>query len=111
MSTEGVVPRRYTAVVLGDGQVLPIEERVGRRLIRAIEPLSREGRSLLVSGQVMLWHDDGARHGLAPIAEVLESQASRALALRGAHPGVPAAHHDGTLRRIGRMKKAFSNPP
>ena len=105
--------KRYSAMVLGDGGVLPIVERVGQRVIREIEPLSREGRSLLKSGRVTLWHEDGARHEAAPIAEILDRQALRARIARTAHAGLPvwADPGDSVLRRIGRMKKAFKNLP
>jgi hypothetical protein len=105
--------RTYSAAVLGDGHVLPIVEAIGRRQLREIEPLSREGRALLVSGRVTLWHDDGARRERIGIAEVLERQATRARALRAEHPDAPGCtqHHDRTLRSIGRMKKALTSTP
>lgn len=46
--------KHYAALVADDGLVFPIEERLGRRLLRTIDPDSREARDLLASGQVRL---------------------------------------------------------
>jgi hypothetical protein len=54
---EALYAKSYRAALLGDGCVLPIEERLGRRLLRTIEPASSEGRRLLGSGQVSLRHE------------------------------------------------------
>lgn len=48
------IRKRYSALVCGDGRVLPIIERVGRRVIREIDPSSREGRRLLEERKVSL---------------------------------------------------------
>src|SRR5262245_1251361 len=103
-------PRTYSAAVLGDGRVTPITECLGRRLLREIDPLSSEGRSLLSSGRVMLWHEDGARREAVSIAEALDRQASRARTLGLTYPDLPewTTHHDEMVRRIGRMKKALT---
>ncbi len=42
----------YRAVALPNGALLPIEERLGRRLIRTLAPTSDEGRQLLEDGRV-----------------------------------------------------------
>lgn len=65
-------PFRYTAVVLGTGEIPEIVESIGRRQVRTIEPSSREGRRLLRRGRVRLWRDPLTRGELAPVADVLE---------------------------------------
>jgi hypothetical protein len=112
MAMDGV-PRKYHAAVLGDGQVMPIMETLGRRLLREIDPLSREGRALLGSGCVDLWHDDGARHETIAIGDLLDRKAAQARARRGEHPELPGwtEHHDRLLRRITRMKRVLTSRP
>ena len=48
---------------MGDGRLGPIEERIGRRLIRLVDPQSEEGRALLDSGAVDLLGPEGERFG------------------------------------------------
>lgn len=107
------VTRRYHAAVLGDGQVMPIIETLGRRQLREIDPLSREGRELLGAGRVDLWHDDGARHGTIRIGELLDQKAAQARARLGEHRELPgwAEHHDRVLRSITRMRKMLTSKP
>lgn len=62
--------KTYRAALLGDGSVLPIEERLGRRILRTIEPESSEGRRLLGAGQVILRGE--TEEWREPIDEVLE---------------------------------------
>ncbi len=45
---------RYRAVRLPSGDLLPIEARLGRRVIRTIDPGSDEGRRLLAARRVDL---------------------------------------------------------
>jgi hypothetical protein len=107
------VTRKYHAAVLGDGQVMPIMETLGRRQLREIDPLSREGRALLGSGRVDLWHDDGARHGAMRIGELLDLKAAQTRARLVEHPELPgwAEHHDRLLRSITRMRKVLTSKP
>jgi len=51
------------ATVSGDGRLGPIEERIGRRLIRLVDPQSEEGRSLLDSQAVDLLGPGGEHFG------------------------------------------------
>jgi hypothetical protein len=55
---------------MGDGSVLPIEERLGRRLLRTIAPDSQEGRQLLLGGKVILRREN--EEWAAPIHEALD---------------------------------------
>ena len=58
---ESFVKKTYTAIVCRGGRVLPIEERIGKRLLRVLAPESKEGRSLLDRGIVQLTHADVRR--------------------------------------------------
>lgn len=55
----------YRATITGIGCPGPIEERLGRRLIRLVDPESKEGSALLRSGRVAF---------LGPGGEALECQ-------------------------------------
>jgi hypothetical protein len=58
------------ATVSGDGRLGPIEERIGRRLVRLVDPQSKEGARLLGSGTVDLLGPDGERFGCVEPGEV-----------------------------------------
>lgn len=63
VKTHATPTRRFRCTLLGDGRFGPIEERIGRRLVRLVEPASTEGRSLLDSGEVSVIGPDGASLG------------------------------------------------
>lgn len=102
---------RYTAMVLGDGTILPITGSLGRKLLREIDPFSREGRRLLRAGRVSLCFNDGARRMTASIQSILAGMESSLRAQRDAGPGVVdwRSHHDRMLRSIGRMKRRLGS--
>ncbi len=56
---EALHQKRYTAILCGDGKILPIEERLGKRLLRTIDCASGEGRDLLRRGWVFLRTSEG----------------------------------------------------
>jgi hypothetical protein len=59
-STTRLVPRhRFRGTLAGDGRPGPIEERIGRRLVRLVDPQSPEGLRLLVEGSVDLVGPEG----------------------------------------------------
>lgn len=51
--------RRYRGTLAGDGRPGPIEERIGRRLVRLVDPQSAEGARLLTEGNVDLVGPEG----------------------------------------------------
>jgi len=55
----GDTARRFCGTLVGDGRPGPIEERIGRRLVRLVDPLSDEGVRLLAGGEVELVGPDG----------------------------------------------------
>jgi len=109
MSTPG--SPRYSTAVMGDGRILPIQETMGHRITREIDPMSVEGRELLDAGLVTLWFEDGARVMTAPIQKVLEIIQSGVQQRRQDYPGMPrwTAHHDEMLQRIGRVRRTLKS--
>jgi hypothetical protein len=65
---------RLRATLAGDGRPGPIEERIGRRLVRLVDPSSEEGFRLLRSGLVELIGPEGDALG-----RILPEEASRIL--------------------------------
>jgi len=61
----------FRGTLSGDGRPGPIEERLGRRLIRLINPESDEGVRLLSEGRVDLLGPDGTRLGMLRAADAL----------------------------------------
>ena len=61
----------FRGTLSGDGRPGPIEERLGRRLIRLINPESDEGVRLLSEGRVDLLGPDGTRLGTVRAADAL----------------------------------------
>jgi hypothetical protein len=57
------------ATLAGDGTPGPIEERIGRRLVRLVDPESVEGEALLGSGTVDLIGPEGEHFGRIPASE------------------------------------------
>jgi len=53
----------FRATVLGDGSPGPIEERLGRKLLRVVDPSSAEGQRLLRSGSVEILGPGGENFG------------------------------------------------
>jgi len=49
----------YRGTLSGDGRPGPIEERIGRRLVRLVDPQSAEGTRLLAEGSVDLVGPEG----------------------------------------------------
>lgn len=66
MDETEVSGRTLRAILTGTGRTGPIEERLGRRLVRLVDPDSAEGRSLLDSGRVTLIGPEG--ESLGPMA-------------------------------------------
>ena len=60
------------ATLAGDGRPGPIEERVGRRLVRLVDPDSAEGIKLLQDRRVELIGPGGERMGCISLAEALD---------------------------------------
>ena len=69
--------RRFCGTVAGDGRPGPIEERIGRRLVRLLDPESDEGARLLEAGNVELVGPEGATLGRVRLGEAYRRLRSR----------------------------------
>ena len=83
---EPIIEKAYTAHVCGDGRILPITESIGRRVLREIDPDSREGHALLKSGKVTLWVEDGHIPRRVPADQILSEMKQRLDERRAEHP-------------------------
>jgi hypothetical protein len=91
-------PFRYSAAITGSGETQAIQEFIGRRFVRQIDPCSRMGRRLLTSGQVSLWCDPVAQGERLPVTDVLGRLRQRAQNEMDESAGTPAADHSRRQR-------------
>ena len=76
----------FTALVCGDGRILPIVESIGRRVVREIDPEGREGRRLLAQGRVKLRSVDGRTSSRVPVDEFLRQMKAEISGRASEHP-------------------------
>jgi len=91
---------RFRATITGVGELGPIEERLGRRLVRLVDPGSKEGEALLRSGEVTLVGPEGAalgRLGVEAAKRMLERRLMDRLATLAEHESAEAVR-DGLVR-------------
>ncbi len=105
------IEKAYTAIVCGDGRILPIVESIGRRVLREINPCSREGRELLSAGKVALWSDNARRARRVPVDQVLKEMKAGLTARIAEHPGDGRwrDYHVGLARALNRSRKILSH--
>jgi len=105
--------KRYASAIMGDGSILPIQESIGRRLLREIDPCCSEGRRLLIQGRVSLHAADGSPIPDRRIEEVLDRLIERTRRRREAYPQFDSwtRHHDRVLESIRRMKRLLTSRP
>jgi hypothetical protein len=60
--------RSHRATLAGDGHPGPVEERIGRRLVRLLDPLSAEAHALAAAGRIEWIGPEGAPLGRVPAA-------------------------------------------
>ena len=107
---EALVRKKYRAFVLDDGTLLPIEERVGRRLLRTVPPNSREGRALVEEGLVSFVGSEGrafAGTGFDEILERLARKAAGRLVRRDCAPETKKSCREA-LMKIDRIRRALA---
>ena len=63
---------RFRGTLAGDGRPGPIEERIGRRLVRLVDPQSNEGLRLLREGSVNLVGPEGKALGRIPLNDAYD---------------------------------------
>ena len=77
--------RSHRATLAGDGHPGPVEERIGRRLVRLLDPLSDEARGLAAAGRIEWIGPEGAPLGRVTAATAF-LQLKRRLELALADP-------------------------
>jgi hypothetical protein len=73
----GARARRFRATLCGDGRPGPIEERIGRRRVRLIDPETAEGRRLARDQRVEWVGPDGTPLGCVDVREAYRALLSR----------------------------------
>jgi hypothetical protein len=68
---------RYRVALSGDGCPGPIEERIGRRLVRLIDPRSEEGQRLLDAEPIEWVGPDGDSLGRLSVQQAYDALLSR----------------------------------
>ncbi len=100
----------FRATITGVGRPGPIEERLGWRLVRIVDPESKEGASLLRTRQVTVIGPEGTvlgRVDLSQARRLLRQRLENALVIAGRDDGAEAVR-DGLVRlrrtgpRVGR---------
>jgi len=107
---ESVFRKTYFAVIRSDGSLLPIEEKLGRRLLRTLPADSNEGRQLLRQDCVNLTTAEGrplAGLSIEDVYQKLRSQTTQRLARRPHDPDW-VRHCQDTLVTIERWRKALA---
>jgi hypothetical protein len=102
----------FKGTLSGDGRPGPIEERLGRRLVRLVDPESEEGRRLLARGDVELLGPDGECLGCLSISDAYEELIGR-LELRLSeidNPAEQAGIEEGLKRVRARSERIVSDP-
>lgn len=96
--------RSHRATLAGDGRPGPVEERIGRRLVRLLDPLSEEARALGAAGRIEWIGPEGAPLGRIPPAaayDALRRRLERALA---AAQFAPAAERQALTYGLARLR-------
>jgi len=78
--------RRFRIVLNGDGCPGPIEERIGRRLVRVVDPQSEDGQRLLDSEPIEWVGPDGDSLGRLSAQQAYEELFSRLERMLDEHP-------------------------
>ena len=102
----------FKGTLSGDGRPGPIEERLGRKLLRLVDPESDEGQKLLGDGEVELVGPDGECLGQVSIGQAYEvliaRLESRISEIRNATD--QADLEDGLLRLREWSERIVSDP-
>lgn len=64
--------RSHRATLAGDGHPGPVEERIGRRLVRLIDPLSAEALALSAALRIEWIGPEGAPLGRVPVSDACD---------------------------------------
>lgn len=110
LARETLFRKSYTALVRNDGTLLPIEERLGRRLLRTLDPDSREAHGLLQRGDVCLMTSSGKNLAGVPVQEVLDRLRRETNAQLDRHRNDPEWRRrcERTLETLERRRRALA---
>ena len=87
MSVDRTTPvRNYRVALNGDGCPGPIEERIGRRLVRVVDAQSEEGQRLLESERIEWVGPDGDNLGQLSPQQAYDELFSRLERMLDEHP-------------------------
>ena len=104
-STTPLARGTFRTTLTGVGAPGPIEERLGRRLVRLVDPDSKEGSSLMRSGRVTFVGPEGeplvCKH-LDEAVALLRERLEKLLASIGPDPARGEALRDGLNRLSSR---------
>ena len=102
--------KRYGAVICVDGTLLPIEERLGRRLLRTLQPECRQARELLQKGRVNLVAADGRTFKGMRIEDVYDRLGAELRERLAVSPASAAwrASCRASLETLARRKRALA---
>jgi len=94
----------YSAIVFPTGEIPEILETIGRRVMRTIDPCSREGRRLLASGQVRFRREPRQAAEPAEVRELFRTLKAEARHEHDRHaPATGAGDPCHTLDRWARV--------
>jgi len=111
LARERLFQKSYSALIRNDGTVLPIEERLGKRLLRTLAADSREGQGLLKRGFVTLKSPEGESFSGVPMEAILERlsrETSEKLARHAEDPEWQRRYRE-RLQTIGRFKRSLAS--
>jgi len=109
MNDRAVVPPSrgtFRATITGIGRPGPIEERLGWRLVRIVDPESKEGVALLRTRKVMFIGPQGATLGRVDLAQARRLLKLRLLGLLADMEG----HDDAEAIRDGLVRLRRAGP-
>jgi hypothetical protein len=102
----------FKGTLSGDGRPGPIEERLGRRLVRLVDPESEEGQKLLADGDVEIVGPEGESLGRVRIGEAYEELIARLESRLSEiqNPTRQADLEEGLERLRKRSRRIVSDP-
>lgn len=103
---------RFCGTLAGDGRPGPIEERIGRRLVRLVDPQSEEGARLLEAGRVELLGPEGDSLGRIPLREAYRELLERLeRRIAEAQPSSPPHELEAGLDRLKEWSSRMLREP
>ncbi|MEW5807440.1 MAG: hypothetical protein AB1756_08865 [Acidobacteriota bacterium] len=104
--------KSYIVRLRGDGQILQIEERVGKKLLRTIDPLSKDFRELLRKEGMAFHMPDGEKFHGKSLGEAYQKLIDRALEAIEKAPESREwrERHEELIKKIHAWEEFYRNP-